>query len=195
MNRRQSLVGDEVVAAEVAEQAEKKRNADEQRALARSKRRRGGSGHGRAKAGTQGSEKEAEERRVKTEKLPLFDKENLNYDGEQAERRTVFRWFLRAHGKTERKDWLGQYGMSVEVCSRMGLPSSCAENARDVWADHEAGVDVRAPPNRKRALKLSAGDRAVARDCLASVSGRPRCTSRHTGSRSSRRRWSRGCAK
>jgi hypothetical protein len=51
--------------------------------------------------------------------------------------------------------------MSVEVCSRMGLESSCAENVRDVWADHEAGVDVRAPPNRKRALKLSAGDRAV----------------------------------
>jgi hypothetical protein len=155
MNRRQSLVGDEVVAAEVAEQAEKKRNADEQRALARSKRRRGGSGHGRAKAGTQGSEKEAEERRVKTEKLPLFDKENLNYDGEQAERRTVFRWFLRAHGKTERKDWLGQYGMSVEVCSRMGLPSSCAENARDAAASagHGRSISPRGAAARPSAVE------------------------------------------
>ena len=61
--------------------------------------------------------------------------------------------------------------MSVEVCSHMGLESSCAENVRDVWADHEAGVDVRAPPNRKRALKLSAGDHAVARDCLKSGFG------------------------
>ena len=61
--------------------------------------------------------------------------------------------------------------MYVEVCSHMGLESSCAENVRDVWADHEAGVDVRAPPNRKRALKLSAGDRAVARDCLKSGFG------------------------
>jgi hypothetical protein len=103
MSRRESLVGGEVVAEDVAEQAEKKRKQDEQRAAARAKRKRGGSGHGKAttaKAGTQGSEKEAEERRVKTEKLPLFDKENLKYDGEQAERRTVFRWFLRAHGKT-----------------------------------------------------------------------------------------------
>jgi len=174
MSRRESLVGGEVVAEDVAEQAEKKRKQDEQRAHARGKRKRRGTGHGKAgaaKAGTQGSEKEAEERRVKTEKLPLFDKENLKYDGEQAERRTVFRWFLRAHGKTERKDWLGQNGMSVEVCSHMGLESSCAENVRDVWADHEAGVDVRAPPNRKRALKLSAGDRAVARDCLKSGFG------------------------
>jgi hypothetical protein len=171
MSRRESLVGGEVVAEDVAEQAEKKRKQDEQRAAARAKRKRGGSGHGKAttaKAGTQGSEKEAEERRVKTEKLPLFDKENLKYDGEQAERRTVFRWFLRAHGKTERKDWLGQNGMSVEVCSRMGLESSCAENVRDVWADHEAGVDVRAPPNRKRALKLSAGDRAMSGQVKAS---------------------------
>ena len=30
---------------------------------------------------------------------------------------------------------------------------------------------MRAPPNRKRALKLSAGDRAVARDCLKSGFG------------------------
>ena len=75
MSRRESLVGGEVVAEDVAEQAEKKRKQDEQRAAARAKRKRGGSGHGRAKAGTQGSEKEAEERRVKTEKLPLFDKE------------------------------------------------------------------------------------------------------------------------
>ena len=96
MSRRQSLVGDEVVALEAAEQAEKKRKMEERMATMRGKKRRGGSGHGTAgaaKAGTQGSEKVAEERRVKTEKLPLFDKENLNYPGEQAERRTVFRWF------------------------------------------------------------------------------------------------------
>ena len=78
MSRRESRVGGEVVAEDVAEQAEKKRKQDEQRAHARGKRKRRGSGHGKAgaaKAGTQGSEKEAEERRVKTEKLPLFDKE------------------------------------------------------------------------------------------------------------------------
>ena len=147
MSRRESLVGGEVVAEDVAEQAEKKRKQDEQRAHARSRRRRRGSGHGKAgaaKGAMQGSETPAEERRVKAEKLPLFDKENLKYEGEQAERRTVFRWFLRAYGKTEQKDWLGQNGMSVEVCSRMGLESSCAENVRAVWADHEAGVDVRA---------------------------------------------------
>eukprot|EP01046_Picozoa_sp_COSAG06_P051845 COSAG06_NODE_8561_length_2129_cov_20.194581_3_plen_137_part_00 len=63
MSRRESLVGGEVVAEDVAEQAEKKRKQDEQRAAARAKRKRGGSGHGKAttaKAGTQGSEKEAE---------------------------------------------------------------------------------------------------------------------------------------
>ena len=58
MSRRESLVGGEVVAEDVAEQAEKKRKQDEQRAAARAKRKRGGSGHGKAttaKAGTQGS--------------------------------------------------------------------------------------------------------------------------------------------
>ena len=105
MSRRESLVGGEVVAEDVAEQAEKKRKQDEQRAAARAKRKRGGSGHGKAttaKAGTQGSEKEAEERRVKTEKLPLFDKENLKYDGEQVEWRTV----SRVRVDVERRDHL-----------------------------------------------------------------------------------------
>ena len=117
MSRRESLVGGEVVAEDAAEQAEKKRKQDEQRAHARSRRRRRGSGHGKAgaaKGAMQGSETPAEERRVKTEKLPLFDKENLKYEGEQAERRTVLRWFLRAYGKTEQKNWLGQNGMSEE---------------------------------------------------------------------------------
>ena len=71
MSRRESLVGGEVVAEDVAEQAEKKRKQDEQRAHARSRRRRRGSGHGKAgaaKGAMQGSETPAEERRVKTEK-------------------------------------------------------------------------------------------------------------------------------
>ena len=75
MSRRESLVGGEVVAEDVAEQAEKKRKQDEQRAAAWAKRKRGGSGHGKAGAAKGAMQGSAEERRVKTEKLPLFDKE------------------------------------------------------------------------------------------------------------------------
>ena len=72
MSRRESFVGGEMVAEDVAEQAEKKRKQDEQRAHARGKRKRKGSGHGKAgaaKGAMQGSETPAEERRVKTENV------------------------------------------------------------------------------------------------------------------------------
>ena len=103
------------------------------------------------------------------EKLEKFPKANLLYDGEQAERRTVVRWFFRAMGAPAKEDWTsGQYGTSVEIANRMGLDATCARNIRSVMGDVVDGIDVREPPAREGSIKMSPGDCAVARDCLSS---------------------------
>ena len=181
--RRASLVGDELIADQGAE---RKRRQAAQLEEARKKKKRGGSGHGdvtKAKQGTQGSEKPAEERRIAREKLQKFDKENLQYPGEQAERRTVIRWFFRAMGEPDSTAWMGQRGAAVEICNRMGIDNSCADNIRKVLQDVVDGVDVREPPSRDRAIKLSDGDCAVVRDCLKSGFGLSQATTQVTARR------------
>jgi hypothetical protein len=134
-------------------------------AAMRAAKRKGGARHGHsAKKGKHGSE----DQRIAREKMPLFDPENLKYEGEQADRRTVVRWLFNGAGKPDVEDCKGQRGRSVEFCSRMGLPATCADNLRKVMADVRAGIDVREPPARDRAIKMSPGDCAVARDCLNS---------------------------
>eukprot|EP01043_Picozoa_sp_COSAG02_P122382 COSAG02_NODE_59285_length_274_cov_1.771429_1_plen_61_part_01 len=58
----------------------------------------------------------------------------------------------------------------------MGLPSSCAKSVRKVLQDVLDGVDVREGATRERAIKLTAGDQAVIRDCLRSGFGLSQAT-------------------
>ena len=172
--RRGSSVGGE------GEPAGQKRSAPQESGLAaarakKSKKKKGGDGHAHAAKGTHQGTKQ---RRIARERLPEFKKEDLKYAGEQAERRSVIRWFFRAMGSDARDDstWTGAYGVAVEICNRMGIGSTCADSVRRVMRDVMDGLDVWAGSTRVRAIKLTAGDQAVIRDCLSSGFGLSQAT-------------------
>ena len=108
-SRRQSLVR----ARDQPAPDKPKRSAGQLTGLAAAraaKQRRKSARHGNAaaKEGSKGSNAPAEQRRIAREQLPKFDTTNLKYEGEQAERRTVIRWFFKALGlPADPASWLG----------------------------------------------------------------------------------------
>ena len=121
--RRASVVGDELIAEQGAE---RKRRQAAQLAEARKRRKPGGSGYGaagKAKQGKQGSEQPADRARKAAE----VRQGEPPVPGRAGRAAHLIRWFFRAMGEPDdRAAWMGQRGVAVEICNRMGTPTAMA---------------------------------------------------------------------
>ena len=115
----------------------------------------------------------AEERRVKYEQLPSIDTNNLDYEGEGADRRCAIRWIYRALGSPEpgpdEENWKGANGTVSVICNRLGLKmASSSASVRETLRGIDEGRDVRLRQENGRlgARKMTPCDIGVAADCL-----------------------------
>ena len=115
----------------------------------------------------------AEERRVKYEQLPSIDTNNLDYEGEGADRRCAIRWIYRALGSPEpgpdEENWKGANGWVSVICNRLGLKmASSSASVRETLRGIDEGRDVRLRQENGRlgARKMTPCDIGVAADCL-----------------------------